>query len=211
MASFSRNVVNQDNSSDSASDNIVDRSCEPCMKNSLTNKATLFCLTNKATLICKVCNVLLCDQCRHPHTIHIVGKHEIVRIKGMDSVPVVVDMIGMNTCQSHGKKIKYYCNDHSKLCCTTCAISHGKCDQLDEIASVSERKVPDPSFLKQILLQSEADADSLIVDCEQSKADFNQSIVDISTELHEMRDRVMKLFGMAEKSIMSEANAIKCV
>ncbi|KAH3797540.1 uncharacterized protein LOC127838835 [Dreissena polymorpha] len=121
-----------------------------------------------------------------------------------------MDMKGMDICQSDGKKIKFYCHDHSKLCCTTCGILHAKC-QLDEISRVSGRKVPDPSFLKQILLQSEADADSLIANCKQSKTGLNQSIANISKELQEMRDRVMKLFDMAEKRIMNEANAVKSV
>ncbi|XP_052217695.1 uncharacterized protein LOC127835354 [Dreissena polymorpha] len=126
-------------------------------------------------------------------------------------VPFVMDMKGIDICQSHGKTIKFYCHKHSKLCCTTCGILHGKCDRLDEIATASQRQILDLNALKRVLLQSESDADSLIADCKKSKTDFNQSIASISKELHEMRDRVMKLFDMAEKRIMNEANAIKSV
>ncbi|KAH3805146.1 hypothetical protein DPMN_133443 [Dreissena polymorpha] len=120
-----------------------------------------------------------------------------------------VDMKGMDTCRSHGKKITFYCHGHSKLCCTTCAVLHGKCDLLDEIATVSERQVPAPSFLQKILQQSEADADSEIMDCKQSETGLNKYIANISEELQEMRDRFMKLFDIAENKIMQEANAIK--
>ncbi|KAH3898270.1 hypothetical protein DPMN_022493 [Dreissena polymorpha] len=120
-----------------------------------------------------------------------------------------VDMKGMDTCRPHGKKIRFYCNDHSKLCCTTCAVLHGKCDRLDEIATVSERQVPAPSFLQKILQQSEADADSEIMDCKQSETGLDKYIANISEELQEMRDCFMKLFDIAENKIMQEANAIK--
>ncbi|KAH3733502.1 hypothetical protein DPMN_039931 [Dreissena polymorpha] len=43
----------------------------------------------------------------------------------MNSLALVVEMKGMDVCLEHGKEIEYYCEDHTELCCTTCAFKNG--------------------------------------------------------------------------------------
>ncbi|XP_053409257.1 uncharacterized protein LOC128559971 [Mercenaria mercenaria] len=104
--------------------------CQPCSaKDEDENEATVFCTT---------CNEFQCEECSKVHMIFSFMKnHDLLDAneahKGLD----VYDMNGLDRCSKHEKRVKYFCKDDEKLCCTTCAITeHRKCDTVDEIKGI---------------------------------------------------------------------------
>ena len=95
----------------------------------------------------------------------------------MDTTSLVVDMKVMDRCEEHGKKIEFYCEDHEKLCCSTCVLMHRTFDRVCEIESVSVEKC---QTLKKDLERMESETDSIIADCKKSENDLNDSIANIS-------------------------------
>ncbi|KAH3804485.1 hypothetical protein DPMN_132772 [Dreissena polymorpha] len=118
-------------------------------------------------------------------------------------------MNGMDKCSEHGKGFEFYCEDHFKLCCTICVIAHRKCDKLDDIASISRQKLAQPHGLKQSLLKLKSDADAIVAECKHSEEELNASVEDVSKDVNEMTDRMIKLFDAAKQDWLTEANALK--
>lgn len=169
----------------------VTQACEPCMKGNISKTAKFFC---------EDCNEYLCVSCKNPHMVYKPGKHNIFGFRDN------VEMNGMDRCLEHNKKIKFYCQDHSKLCCNTCAILHRKCGQLDEIDSVTEERLADIDDLKPLLLKLESEVDSILADCKQSDDQLNKSVSNVSKDLDSMKIRIIKLFEDAQINVLSEAN-----
>ncbi|KAH3731026.1 hypothetical protein DPMN_057031 [Dreissena polymorpha] len=201
MASAGLNVSNRGNASDFIGECIVTRSCEPCMKTNTSKTATLFC---------KDCQEFLCETCRNPHIAYKSGQHGIIIIQERESSQVVVDMKGMDMCKEHGKGIEFFCEDHSKLCCTTCVITHRRCDKVDEIAIISLQKGEEIDNMKWCLLKLESDADANVIECKQSEKQLNESIIDISKKVDDLKDRLIKQIEEAKCEFLTKANALKC-
>ncbi|KAH3805481.1 hypothetical protein DPMN_133784 [Dreissena polymorpha] len=115
MATGGQQDANRGNASDFIGECAVTRSCEPCMKTNIAKAATVFC---------KDCNECLCETCRKSHIENKSGKHDVISIQEKESRTDVVDMKEMDKCSEHGKRFEFFCEDHSKLCCTTCVIAH---------------------------------------------------------------------------------------
>ncbi|KAH3844266.1 tripartite motif-containing protein 5-like isoform X1 [Dreissena polymorpha] len=194
-------VSNQDKASDFDYKCDAMPLCEPCFRNKSSKAATVFC---------KDCSELFCDQCSHLHTIFKPGKHDIIIVADIDSIRVVVDMKGKDVCQEHNEKIKFYCQDHSKLCCSKCAFLHRKCEHVDEISSSYEQTHSELNALKESLQTIESDAEYIIDYCKKSENGLNESIKNMSKEVAEMKTRFIQLFEDAEKKMLTEANAVKC-
>ncbi|KAH3809816.1 uncharacterized protein LOC127835187 [Dreissena polymorpha] len=200
MATGGQIVSNQFNSSDAIEPSVVIRSCEPCSRDGSATKATVFC---------KVCKEILCDECSRPHTKYKPGRHDIVNIQDMGSAAVMVDMKDMDVCEEHGKAIEFYCEDHSKLCCSTCTFTHRKCDNVEEIASMSLKNEPEFQAIKHALIKIESEAASMIADCEKSRGELNESIANVYNEGKKIIDRIVKLLEEAQQKMFTETNQFK--
>ncbi|XP_052215880.1 uncharacterized protein LOC127834239 [Dreissena polymorpha] len=200
MATGGLHESNRGNASDFFGECAITQSCEPCMKANIAKAATV---------LCKDCNEYLCETCRNPHIIYKGGKHGVVSIQDKESSTVVVDMKGMDKCSQHGKGFEFYCEDHCKLCCTTCVIEHRKCEQWDEIASISGQKRAQLHGLRQSFLKLKSDAGAIVAECKQSEKDLNASVADVSKDIDEMKERMIKLFDAAKRELLTEANALK--
>ncbi|KAH3807835.1 hypothetical protein DPMN_136183 [Dreissena polymorpha] len=191
---------NRDNAGDFIGECFVTQFCETCMKDNVSNIAMFFC---------NECNQFLCDACKNPHTVYKHGKHDIVNIQDSKSVPVRVDMKGMDICPEHGKEVEFFCQDHSKLCCSKCVLIHRKCDQVDEIASASGQERPQLQALHQSMIKLQSEADAIIADCKQSKTGLNESIAKISSEVDKMRDRIIQMFEEAKNKLITDVKQLK--
>ncbi|XP_052239619.1 uncharacterized protein LOC127850540 isoform X3 [Dreissena polymorpha] len=127
----------------------------------------------------------------------------------MGSAAVMVDMKDLDLCEEHGKAIKFYCEDHSKLCCSTCTFTHRKCDNVDEIKSISLINKPEFQATKHALIKIESEAASFIADCEKSRDELNESIANISDEGDKIKDSIVKLFEEAQQKMFTEINQFK--
>ncbi|XP_052265918.1 uncharacterized protein LOC127868311 isoform X3 [Dreissena polymorpha] len=200
MASRIFRGSNKDNAGDFIGESTVTQSCEPCIKTNILKTATVFC---------KDCDEFLCDTCKNPHTVYKPGQHNIVNVPENKSAPVILDMKGFDKCHEHAREIEFFCQDHSKLCCLSCALIHRKCDQLDEIAKVSTQIRPDLQGIKQSLIKLQSEADAILADCKQSETGLNESIAKISSEVDTMKDRIIQLFEGAKQKLISEAKQFK--
>ncbi|KAH3797609.1 hypothetical protein DPMN_151193 [Dreissena polymorpha] len=194
MATGGLKDSNRDNAGDFIGECSVTQACEPCIKSNISKPATVFC---------DDCNEYLCDSCKNPHIVYKPGKHNIVGY--LD----IVEMKGMDRCLEHNKKIKFYCQDHAKLCCTSCLIVHGKCGKLEEIDSVPEIELTDIDDLKHSLIKLDSEADLIIAESKRQDSDLNKSVSNVNTELDEIQIRILKLFKEAQNNVQSEANAFK--
>ncbi|KAH3844320.1 uncharacterized protein LOC127872774 [Dreissena polymorpha] len=119
-------------------------------------------------------------------------------------------MKGMDVCQEHGQKIKFFCRDHSKLCFSTRAFKHRKCEHVDEIAKLSEQIRSELYSLKESLQKIKSDAEYIITECKKSENDLNESIENMSVEEDEMKTRFDTFFENAKNKMLTEANSVKC-
>ncbi|KAH3805967.1 hypothetical protein DPMN_134277 [Dreissena polymorpha] len=191
---------NRGNASDFIGECYVSQSCEPCLKTGTSKAARLFC---------KDCQEFLCETCRNPHIAYKSGQHGMVIIQESEPSHVALDMKGMDICNDHGKAFEFFCEDHLKLCCTICVITHRRCDELDEISTISSRKLAELDTLKQCLLKLEADTDAYVIECKQSEKQLTESFRDISKEVEYLGDRCIKQIEEAKRSFMTKANALK--
>ncbi|KAH3725372.1 hypothetical protein DPMN_051205 [Dreissena polymorpha] len=99
MATGKLRESHRDNACDFIGEFSVTQSCEPCMKTNVSNTAKFFC---------NDCNEFLCDACKNPHTVYKPGRQDIVNIQDGKSVPLGVDMKGMDMCPEHGKEIEFF-------------------------------------------------------------------------------------------------------
>ncbi|KAH3731042.1 hypothetical protein DPMN_057047 [Dreissena polymorpha] len=195
MASAGLNDSNRGSASDFLEDCTATQTCEPCMKTNTSKAATLFC---------KDCQELLCETCRNPHIAYKSGNHDIVTQEN------VVGMKGMDRCKEHGMLFEFFCEDHSKLCCPTCVFTHRRCEELNEISSISLQVGAELDNWKQCLLMLESDADANMIDCKQSEKQLNESIIDISKEVDDLGDRLIKQIEEAKRDFLTQAHALKC-
>ncbi|KAH3807227.1 hypothetical protein DPMN_135562 [Dreissena polymorpha] len=199
MATGGQTSSSQDAAIEDTTECVV-RPCEPCVRNESSNYATVFC---------KECKELLCDECKKPHTIYRPGKHKLVSILDMNTASVVSEMRGTDICEEHGMKIEFYCEDHDKLCCSTCVLMHRKYDHVYEIASVAEEKY---QTLKKTLKIMESATDNIIADCKTSENKLNYWIADISMtidKVDEMKHRINKLIDQKNNKAYIEASSFK--
>ncbi|KAH3803799.1 hypothetical protein DPMN_132067 [Dreissena polymorpha] len=126
-------------------------------------------ISKTATVFCKDCDEFLCETCKNPHTVYKPGQHNIVNLHDNISSPVIIDMKGLDKCHEHEQEIEFFCQDHLKLCCSSCVLIHRKCDQLDEKAKVSMHARPELQALQQSLIKLQSEADAIKAECEQSK------------------------------------------
>ncbi|KAH3815805.1 hypothetical protein DPMN_144336 [Dreissena polymorpha] len=123
-----------------------------------------------------------------------------------------VNTKGMDMCQEHGKTIKFFCEDHCKLCCNTCntcAFKHRKCDNVDELANISSQEGEELKDLNKTLLQLENESGSIIADCNLSEDVLSETIAGIAKQVDEMMERIIELFDKAKTKIMEEADDFK--
>ncbi|KAH3815836.1 hypothetical protein DPMN_144369 [Dreissena polymorpha] len=164
---------------------------------------------SEATVFCKTCNEQLCEPYRNSHIIYKSGKHDTGVIENLGSAPVVVIMKGMDKCREHDKKIKFFCKDHSKLCCNTCAFIHRKCDNVNELASLSSQEGQELQDLNNTLIKLETDICSIISDCYNSETVLIETIEHIPIQLDEMKNRMIEIIAKAKVKMIAEADNFK--
>ncbi|KAH3851931.1 hypothetical protein DPMN_094418 [Dreissena polymorpha] len=80
----------------------------------------------EATAYCKKCDSCFCDQCVNLHS-QLFQNHATYGREEMEKWPVAMaTQEFLENCEVHkGKKLKFFCEDHSQLCCSTCnQVSH---------------------------------------------------------------------------------------
>ncbi|KAH3807389.1 hypothetical protein DPMN_135729 [Dreissena polymorpha] len=199
MATGVENISNEDICSDIVGGCVTLRSCIPCMKDNTSTYATQFCM---------ICSEFLCDDCKRGHSRFKPGKHSFIIAKDVIKVPVVVDMMDIDKCEEHKKKIKFFCKDHSLLCCSTCAFIHRACINVDELAKFAEEKRELLNDLKRDLIQAAGKQRDIIEDCRQMKLSLNKNLSELPKDIEELREQINTLFTKATTNINSKAKDV---
>lgn len=107
-----------------------DKPCQPCLKQEVNITSTVFCT---------VCNERLCGACKKVHDrLEFIKGHKSIDIGSNDSVEFFKTFQKYQKCEQHGKKLKFFCKDEDKLCCSTCAIiAHRACKGLVELSEIA--------------------------------------------------------------------------
>ncbi|XP_052214378.1 uncharacterized protein LOC127833254 [Dreissena polymorpha] len=118
-------------------------------------------------------------------------------------------MKGMDKCRDHDKKVKFFCEDYSKLCCNTCAFIHRKCENVNELASLSSQEGLELEDLNHMLLKLETETCSIISDCNLSEVALSETNANIPKQVDEMKDRIIEIFDKAKSRMIEEAENFK--
>ncbi|XP_052258202.1 uncharacterized protein LOC127862966 isoform X4 [Dreissena polymorpha] len=187
-------------SSDMVGGRVMERICELCVRNLLSNKATMFC---------SACSESLCDRCISIHIKDTSKKHVImdVRYKGLDSHGV--DMNGLDMCNKHSKIIEFYCECHKELCCSKCVMVHRKCDNFIEIVVCTEQDRIQIRDVKASVLKADVDTFFLVQKVNQVKASLKETNEAMSKAIDTTRDNILKVYDDAKCKLFAEVDAIK--
>ena len=108
-----------------------ERKCDPCQVNRKRSPAMMWCTS---------CREALCLACTNSHRgMRITRTHSLIEISKIRSQPIAA-IIKDEKCPDHDDQfLQFYCKDHKKQCCPTCAIAvHRKCDHVVEMAKLGK-------------------------------------------------------------------------
>ncbi|KAK3098096.1 hypothetical protein FSP39_016040 [Pinctada imbricata] len=112
--------------------------CKACARENESKSAIC------ATAWCMDCAEGFCELCERQHRKFKYGEnHKVVDIGDMFQLQQsIISQSHEIMCQSHPKKaLEAYCEDHSAVCCLTCAmLNHRKCDQVGTIENAVQEK-----------------------------------------------------------------------
>ncbi|KAH3804152.1 hypothetical protein DPMN_132434 [Dreissena polymorpha] len=190
--------LTQESTSDMAGECVVIKQCEACLQDNTSVEATLFCSS---------CTEFLCDECKSGHIRYKRGKHEFINAIDSQIKYITVDLKGIDACEEHKKKVKFFCKDHSLLCCSTCAFSHRKCENINELVKISGDSGQELQNLKDKLSNAAGYERSKIEDCKQTVNDLTDKLSNLKDELHKNKEEINNMFDETIVLINKEAKS----
>ncbi|XP_053389644.1 tripartite motif-containing protein 59-like [Mercenaria mercenaria] len=178
--------------------------CQPCLKQ---NNAT------SATIFCSVCNERLCAECKKVHdSLEFTRNHESVEIEKRENVEFLTAFQTFQRCQQHGKKVKFYCKDEDKLCCSTCAIiAHRECKGLIEISEIAKDKCS--SIQRSILSKQISELENTMKSSAAHFVSESKKLTSQATELmdrlKQLKEKVIERFDALEDNLKCEIKAVQ--
>ncbi|XP_053372839.1 E3 ubiquitin-protein ligase TRIM33-like [Mercenaria mercenaria] len=180
----------------SASDEIKDIYCEPCVGDGKQVEAEGFCVD---------CSEYLCGQCYNSHGRFKAFKHHVLQDK--KNVPVDVASTGVldvcvEKCSKHPTKVtEYFCRSCDTLGCSACITkNHRQCQSVDHIPDIvtdlennDEFKTFAEYFDKNLTLLKERKDE-----INSRKTVVNEMKNQAKTELKNQRDKINKFFDHLE-------------
>ncbi|KAH3804154.1 uncharacterized protein LOC127836239 [Dreissena polymorpha] len=188
--------LGQESISDMTGECVVIKQCEACLQINISVEATLFCTS---------CTEFLCDGCKPGHIRYTRGKHDFENAKDSQIKSITVDLKGMDACEEHKKKVKFFCKDHSLLCCSTCAFSHRKCENINELVNISGDSGQELQNLKDKLANAAGYERSKIEDCKQTVIALYDKLFSFSDKLHKTKVEINKIFDETIERLNIEA------
>ncbi|XP_052218675.1 uncharacterized protein LOC127836235 isoform X2 [Dreissena polymorpha] len=190
--------LTQESTSDMAGECVVIKQCEACLQDNTSVEATLFCSS---------CTEFLCDECKSGHIRYKRGKHEFINAIDSQIKYITVDLKGIDACEEHKKKVKFFCKDHSLLCCSTCAFSHRKCENINELVKISGDSGQELQNLKDKLSNAADYERSKIEDCKQTVTAIYDKLSNLKDELHKTKEDITNIFDVTIALINKEAKS----
>jgi len=100
-----------------------------------------------------------------------------------------VDMMGLDICDKHARRIQYHCKTHDELCCDKCMfVDHRKCESISEIQDLVDE-------MNTRGLDEDQDINTSI----QTVNKLINGSDDICKEIDQKRDKVISFFEMEKE------------
>jgi hypothetical protein len=113
-------------------------------------------------------------------------------------------------CDQHQKVLDLFCEDETKLCCSTCAIvDHRKCHSVVEVEEIARKMTSPSSDLEEILQEAKDNAEDIARHIITSKDQLAKDVKEVRVKVRRMRDKVMRMFNDLEVSIVKRAKSLQ--
>ncbi|XP_052219021.1 E3 ubiquitin-protein ligase TRIM33-like isoform X1 [Dreissena polymorpha] len=190
--------ANQDYSSDCVDECLIEKLCASCIKK---------LIPRQTKVINELTKNVLCSNCRAVVVQDGFKNHDIILVKKTDYDSTGVDMKGLDKCMQHKKNVKFYCEDHDRLCCSGCVIAHRKCDNFNEINAFS---VPNgkEKELQSALIKVKEDSISIKHKIKELKAEMSETIINLSLDIDEIKNKVLKRIDDDKRLFLQETESI---
>ncbi|XP_053392215.1 uncharacterized protein LOC128554906 [Mercenaria mercenaria] len=188
--------------SDAVPGRVKQKWCKPCLSKDTQTEADVFCST---------CDEFQCTECSNVHTTHaFLRNHKLVNAKELKTIPVSVNMNGLDQCDEHQEVLKFFCEDENQLCCSTCAIvDHRKCHSVVEIQKIAGRFTLGRSSIQARLLEVREKAKNAVENTKSSIEQLDQGVNAISLKIRRMQDDVNKMFEDLKVSVAKDTKLFK--
>ncbi|CAC5391724.1 unnamed protein product [Mytilus coruscus] len=174
--------------------------CDACSFRNLSQNAVSFCT---------VCEEAYCENCEvHHKTYKITRNHKIVPIKDINADNSALNFLGVFTCDEHpDERIKIYCKDHTKPCCTVCAtVHHRRCAQVVTIDKVVSG-VKDSTKAHDLMNKLKEKSDQICKILQNRKLNistFEKEIEAIQKEISNLREKLNRHLDKLEQQLKDE-------
>ncbi|KAL3884081.1 hypothetical protein ACJMK2_030303 [Sinanodonta woodiana] len=186
----------------SSSESKVERLCNSCRYENMSEPAVHFCFE---------CKEALCETCLKFHRkLSDTKEHKTININEISNNLENLFKLGNGFgCPKHvSKEIEYFCRNHDILCCATCLFNqHRDCKLVHDLHNNTENLLRDintneilrklkviEDSLKQFLTQKKADMSDLSVKVNELEAQIQQIRRNINEKLDEM-EKAVKMEG----------------
>ncbi|KAK3084150.1 hypothetical protein FSP39_009032 [Pinctada imbricata] len=163
--------------------------CDACARENESKNATVWCTE---------CAERLCELCERQHRRFKYGKnHNVVDIGNMEQLQQsVISQSHEIMCPAHPQKaLEAYCEDHSAVCCLTCAmLNHRKCEQVGTIENAvqEKKKKGEDTALKESFVGMKKSLASAKEAVDENLVVLRGQISDIESSIHQAYDDFIK-------------------
>ncbi|XP_063405766.1 E3 ubiquitin-protein ligase TRIM45-like [Mytilus trossulus] len=174
--------------------------CDACSFRNLSQNAVSFCT---------VCEEAYCENCEFHHKAYkITRNHRIVPIKDINTDNNALNLFGAITCDEHpDERLKIYCKDHTKPCCTICAtVHHRKCTEvvtIDKAVSGVKESTMARDLMNKLKNLSDKSC-KVIENRKQNIATFENEIEAIQKEIGNLREKFNRHLDKIEQQLKDE-------
>ncbi|XP_071144253.1 uncharacterized protein [Mytilus edulis] len=174
--------------------------CDACSFRNISQNAVSFCT---------VCEEAYCENCEvHHKTYKITRNHRIVPIKDINTDNNALNLFGAITCDEHpDERIKIYCKDHTKPCCTICAtVHHRKCTEvvtIDKAVSGVKESTKARDLMNKLKNLNDNSC-KIIQNRKQNIETFENEIEAIQKEIGNLREMLNRHLDKIEQQLKDE-------
>ncbi|XP_053404906.1 uncharacterized protein LOC128558747 [Mercenaria mercenaria] len=168
-------------------DQVREEFCLQCTRKDKKTVASVFCYD---------CDNFQCTQCADVHNFFDVMKgHKMAKASEITTKPVKFDMEGLDRCETHVKLFEFLCNDHDKLCCSTCAIiNHRTCDSVVEIQNIAVVSEETGMEIRSRLLGAKELCKSVVMHWNLFKISLRDTVKALPEKINNIRAQMNKKF-----------------
>ncbi|KAH3750080.1 uncharacterized protein LOC127848532 [Dreissena polymorpha] len=182
-------------------DLVKEYSCGACESKNIIQSADVFC---------EPCLKCFCKNCLHYHD-QIFVNHLTYGRGETNKWPPAKTMVELFLkCDSHNKKLKLFCQDHSQLCCSDCVLlNHRQCTNLALISELDKRLSVDMKQMSNKIQTILAELNKCKKTQEGTILSVEGSYSERLQEITEMRKKLNAALDKLENATLKELEEIR--